>query len=129
MPPDDSGRVLVVDDDALIRDTLATALTDEGYAVRVAPDGRAALQTLQEWLPDLIVLDLMMPVMDGHAFRVAQRDLDSASHIPVIVLSATHNVQARAAALGASAVLPKPFDLAILLDEVERALRPNPPPG
>ena len=123
MPPADSGRVLVVDDDALIRDTLATALTDEGYAVRVAPDGQAALQTLHEWMPDLIVLDLMMPVMDGLAFRAAQRAVDRAAHIPVIVLSAAHNVQARVAGLGAAAVLSKPFDLGILLDVVERELR------
>ncbi len=123
MPIADSGRVLVVDDDALIRDTLATALIDEGYAVRVAPDGQAALQTLHEWLPDLIVLDLMMPVMDGHAFRMAQRGLDRAAHIPVIVLSAAHNIQGRVAGLGAAAVLPKPFDLGILLDVVERAVR------
>ncbi len=123
MPPADSGRVLVVDDDALIRDTLATALIDEGYAVRVAPDGQAALKTLNEWVPDLIVLDLMMPVMDGHAFRAAQRGIDWAADIPVVVLSAAHNVEARVAGLGATAVLPKPFDLGILLDVVEQAVR------
>jgi DNA-binding response OmpR family regulator len=118
---DDNGRVLVVDDDALIRDTLATALLDEGYAVRVAADGQAALATLDEWTPDLIVLDLMMPVMDGHAFRAAQRSSSSAD-IPVIVLSAAHNVQARAANLGASEVFPKPFDLGALLAAVERTI-------
>jgi two-component system, OmpR family, response regulator VicR len=123
---DDSGRVLVVDDDALIRATLATALADEGYSVRVAADGRAALDTLDEWLPDLIVLDLMMPVMDGHAFRAAQRDLHGAAHIPIIVLSAAHNVHARASNLGAAAVFPKPFDLGTLLDAVERTVRQPP---
>ena len=118
-----TGRVLVVDDDALIRDTLATALSDEGYSVRVASDGQAALDTLDEWLPDLIVLDLMMPVMDGHAFRVAQRGLETAANIPVIVLSAAHNIQARASSLGAAAVFPKPFDLGTLLDAIERTVR------
>jgi DNA-binding response OmpR family regulator len=117
-----SGRVLVVDDDELIRDTLATALSDEGYAVRVAPDGRAALSTLGEWQPDLIVLDLMMPVMDGQAFRKAQRSAAVTADIPVIVLSAAHNVHARAADLDAAAVFPKPFDLAKLLDAVESAM-------
>jgi two-component system response regulator MprA len=124
VPPADTSRVLVVDDDALIRDTLATALSDEGYAVRVATDGLAALQTLHEWLPDLIVLDLMMPVMDGVAFRTAQRTLDSAANIPVIILSAAHNIHARVSGIGATAVLPKPFDLGILLDTVERAMHP-----
>lgn len=123
VPPADSGRVLVVDDDALIRDTLATALSDEGYAVRVAPDGQIALETLYEWLPDLIVLDMMMPVMDGPAFRAAQRGLEPAANIPVIVLSAAHNIHARAAGLGATAVLPKPFDLGILLATVEQTVR------
>ena len=124
MPADENARVLVVDDDELIRDTLATALSDEGYAVRVAGDGRAALDTLGEWLPDLIVLDLMMPVMDGQAFRAAQRSEEITADIPVIVLSAAHNVLARAADLGAAAVFPKPFDLGTLLDAVETALRP-----
>ena len=126
VPPADSGRILVVDDDALIRDTLATALSDEGYAVRVAPDGQAALETLDEWLPDLILLDLMMPVMDGHTFRAAQRTLSKAAHIPVVVLSAAHNVHARVYGLGAAAVLPKPFDLGNLLDVVEQAVRQSP---
>jgi CheY-like chemotaxis protein len=123
VPSDEYGRVLVVDDDALIRDTLATALADEGYSVRVAADGQAALDTLDEWLPDLIVLDLMMPVMDGPAFRAAQRDREVAAHIPVIVLSAAHNIHTRASTLGAAAVFPKPFDLGVLLDTVGRTVR------
>jgi len=127
VPADDTSRVLVVDDDALIRDTLATALADEGYSVRVAADGRAALDTLDEWLPDLIVLDLMMPIMDGHAFRAAQRDMDDAADIPVIVLSAAHNVQTRASNMGAAAIFPKPFDLGTLLDAVARTVREPPP--
>jgi CheY-like chemotaxis protein len=118
-----NARVLVVDDDELIRDTLATALSDEGYSVRVAGDGRAALDTLGAWRPDLIVLDLMMPIMDGQAFRAAQRSAPVTADIPVIVLSAAHNVHARAADLGAAAVFPKPFDLMALLDAVENALR------
>lgn len=121
---DGNGRVLVVDDDALIRDTLATALGDEGYSVRVASDGRAALDTLDGWRPDVIVLDLMMPVMDGSAFRAAQRTSRDVAHIPVIVLSAAHEVHARAAGLDAAAVFPKPFDLTELLNVVERLIRP-----
>jgi two-component system response regulator MprA len=122
---DENVRVLVVDDDELIRDTLATALSDEGYTVRVASDGRAALSTLGEWRPDLIVLDLMMPIMDGPSFRAAQRTARGVEDIPVIVLSAAHNVQARAADLEAAAVFPKPFDLSALLDAVARALQPR----
>jgi DNA-binding response OmpR family regulator len=115
---DRNGRILVVDDDALIRDTLATALGDEGYAVRVAPDGRAALSSIGNWRPDLIVLDLMMPVMSGVEFRAAQRSVADTAQIPVIVLSAAHEVQARAAGLEPAAVFSKPFDLAALLDAI-----------
>ncbi len=122
MVVDGNGRVLVVDDDAVIRDTLATALGDEGYAVRVAPDGRAALDTLGNWRPDVIVLDLMMPVMDGPSFRAAQRAVREMAQIPVIVLSAAHEVQARAAGLDAAAVFAKPFDLGALLAAIERLL-------
>ena len=116
-------RVLVVDDDRAIRGFVAEVLTDEGYDVKTAGDGSEALAVSREWPPDLIVLDLMMPVMDGHAFRVAQRGLDSAADIPVIVLSAAHNIQARASHLGAAAVFPKPFDLSTLLDVIERTVR------
>lgn len=59
MAIDRNGRILVVDDDALIRDTLATALGDEGYLVRVAPDGRAALSSIGNWRPDLQLSRLM----------------------------------------------------------------------
>jgi len=119
---DGSGRILVVDDDALIRDTLAIALGDEGYQVRVAPDGRAALNAIGIWRPDLIVLDLMMPVMDGAAFRTAQRALSATAQIPVIVLSAAHEVQSRAAVLEPAAIFTKPFDLGALLDAIASVL-------
>jgi DNA-binding response OmpR family regulator len=126
---DRSGRILVVDDDALIRDTLATALGDEGYAVRVAPDGRSALSSIGTWRPDLIVLDLMMPVMNGAEFRAAQRSTADTAHIPVIILSAAHEVQSRAASLEPAAVFTKPFDLGALLDAIDAVLggRPQSP--
>jgi len=128
---DRSGRILIVDDDALIRDTLATALGDEGYAVRVAPDGRTALSSIGNWRPDLIVLDLMMPVMNGMEFRAAQRSAADTAHIPVIILSAAHEVQARATSLDPAAVFTKPFDLGALLDAIADVLvgrhqSPNP---
>jgi DNA-binding response OmpR family regulator len=70
---DRNGRILVVDDDALIRDPLATALGDEGYAVKVARDGRAALDTMDVWRPDVIVLDLMMPFDLGALLDAIER--------------------------------------------------------
>jgi CheY-like chemotaxis protein len=121
------GRVLVVDDDALIRDMLASALHDEGYAVEVAANGRIALDTLARWRADVIVLDLMMPVMDGPTFRAAQQDAAQLSDIPVIVLSAAHELQQRAARLQAAAVFAKPFDLIALLDTIDHLTTVDPP--
>ena len=122
MAAEQHDRVLVVDDDPIIRETMAAALGDEGYAVKVAGDGHQALATLREWRPDLIVLDLMMPVMDGFAFRSAQRGVDGCSDIPVVVLSAAHNVRSRVGELAPAAVFPKPFDLDEVLDTIGRLL-------
>jgi two-component system chemotaxis response regulator CheY len=123
--PSAKPRVLVVDDDLVIRESISALLVDEGYDVREAANGRQALATIEEWLPDLILLDLMMPIMDGWTFRDRQRDIEAARHIPVIVLSATHNLGQRANGLDAAAVFPKPFDLDELLDTVEQVTAPG----
>src|SRR4051794_21638581 len=70
-----AGRVLVVDDEPAVGRVVSDLLGDEGYEVRWATNGEEALRVLDVWLPDVIVLDLMMPVMDGPSFRVAQRHL------------------------------------------------------
>ena len=104
--------VLVVDDDSTIRSVIAELLLIEGYLVRTAANGREALEILRAWRPHLIVLDLMMPVMDGWAFRAAQRALPGALRdIPVVILSATRDVERHATELGAATAIPKPFDL------------------
>jgi CheY-like chemotaxis protein len=110
--------VLVVEDEAGIREVLAAALADEGYEVRAAGDGRAGLAVLHAWLPHVILLDLMMPVMDGWAFRAEQCRLDAARHIPVIVLSGARDVPASTDQLGVAGAIPKPFDLDVVLDRV-----------
>jgi CheY-like chemotaxis protein len=102
--------VLVVDDDAAIRNVLVEALGDEGYEVREASDGKMALERLADWTPTAIILDLMMPVMDGWQFREQQKTLDYARDIPVIILTAIRNL-ADLRVLGAAAVIRKPFDL------------------
>lgn len=116
----ESRRVLVVDDESSIRDVLSMALEDEGYDVRTAPNGREALNTLETWLPHVIVLDLMMPVMDGWTFRSEQRSRGNAAQVPVVVLSAARDVHTHAESLHASEVVPKPFDLEHLLGVVDR---------
>ena len=114
-----SPGVLVVDDDPSIQGFLAEALADEGYAVRTASDGRQALDVLGAWRPHLILLDLMMPEMDGWTFRGEQRRRADIAGIPVIVLSATRDLEARAEVLSPARVFSKPFDLNALLAAIE----------
>ena len=110
--------VLVVDDGPQIRAFMEDALEDSGYEVRTATDGRAALVLLRAWRPDLILLDLMMPGVDGWAFRHAQLAQECLASIPVVVLSAGYGAQREAAKLRAAAGLDKPFDLEELLATV-----------
>ncbi len=116
-------RILVVEDDPSLRDTLADVLRDDGHDVRVASDGEEALAAVDAWGPELIVLDLMMPRMDGFAFRQAQLGR-SGRHIPakVLLLSAAHGVESAAEALRADAWLVKPFGLSDVLGSVDRLL-------
>jgi two-component system, chemotaxis family, chemotaxis protein CheY len=106
-----SPLVLVVDDDYDIRELIAEALVLDGYRVRTARNGKVALE--QAWVdpPDLIVLDLMMPVMNGWQFLEALRGVPRLATIPVIVVSASIVSQVEGAAL----LLQKPFDLDTLL--------------
>jgi DNA-binding response OmpR family regulator len=114
--PGGTTRILVIDDDEELRRALTLALTDEGYEVRAAPHGQAALELLETWLPRLILLDLMMPELDGWAFRARQLASERAKHVPVVVLSAARDPSVEA--LEPAAVVPKPFDLGRLLDTV-----------
>lgn len=114
-----AGRVLVVDDEPSVGQVVADVLRDEGYDVHWATNGREALAELQDWLPDVIVLDLMMPVMDGRTFRAAQRQLPGErARVPVVVLSGMHEAHATAEELAAARVIAKPFDL----DELVRTI-------
>ena len=115
-------RILVVEDDVGLRETLAEVLEDDGHEVRVAEDGEAALAAIGEWIPELIVLDLMMPRMDGYAFRQAQRELVGTLGTKILLLSAAHQVEAAAEQLEADAWLVKPFGLYDVLESVEGLL-------
>ena len=117
-------RVLVVDDDPDILDALSEILEVEGYQVDRARNGREALQRLEQAAPDLVLLDLMMPVMDGWEFA---RSLGPEARPPIIVLSADRNVSAKAREIGALGWLAKPFELSELLAAVRRAVPPGTP--
>jgi DNA-binding response OmpR family regulator len=112
-------RVLVVDDDPDILDALSEILEVEGYDVQRARNGREALQRLEQEMPDLVLLDLMMPVMDGWEFA---RSLSPGARPPIIVLSADRNVSAKAREIGALGWLAKPFELSELLAAVRSAV-------
>ena len=107
--------VLIVEDDASIRDVCAEALADEGYAVRAAGDGVAGLAQLDED-PDVIVLDLAMPRMDGWEFLRRLREKHGHERTPVVLLTATGSNGASIA--GAQAIIRKPFVLEALLRQV-----------
>lgn len=115
-------RILLVEDEIAIRDSLEEVLEGLGHSVRCAGNGAEALALLAgEELPDLIVLDLKMPVMDGYAFRDASRRDPRIAEIPVIVVSASDVTTPRGLPeLGAAAVLPKPFELEQFVAEVHR---------
>ena len=115
--------ILVIDDDQDIRDTLSELLRDEGYEVLRAAHGAEALGALRAGSrAHLILLDLMMPVMDGWKFREEQRKDPSLATIPVVVISATGKDD-KVSTLGAAQFLKKPIHLEQLLDAVERHAR------
>jgi CheY-like chemotaxis protein len=106
--------VLIVEDDADLRDMMAQLLSLEGFIAATASNGREALKYLQSGArPDVILLDLMMPVMDGWEFRRRQQADPTVSSVPVIVLSALD--PSRASGVNANAFLKKPLDFDRLL--------------
>lgn len=116
------GRILLVEDDAPLREALAELLEEYGYEVACAGDGQEALACLDGApAPALILLDLAMPVMDGWAFRAAQRRDPRLAAIPTVVLSATAGADAVAISrLAPAAALAKPFDLHQLIQTIQR---------
>jgi CheY-like chemotaxis protein len=119
--------ILVVDDEFGVADVLAAALEDEGYRVNTAANGREALSRLAEEVPDLVITDFMMPVMDGPAMAHAIRE---AGHLnlPIIMMSAMPEAAVRQRFDGYFGFLRKPFRIHIAADLVARALGEQPRP-
>lgn len=114
--------VLIVEDDEDLREMMAQLLTIEGFQTVAVANGREALEHLHAAeKPDVILLDLMMPVMDGWEFRRRQKAEPDLAHVPVIVLSALD--PSRAATVDAAAFLKKPLDFDRLLDLVREHCR------
>ena len=122
LQPTGSNVVLVVDDDPDILEALSEILEAEGFDIRRARNGKEALERLEPEPPQLILLDLMMPVMDGWEFAQRMRQRPRVAHIPIIVLSADRNVGSKATDIGVVGHLAKPFELNDLLEMVRRSL-------
>jgi CheY-like chemotaxis protein len=118
--------VLLVDDDEPVRRVIIQVLSEAGFAVATASNGAEALSHLHasNVPPCLILLDLMMPVMDGRTFREEQMKDPLLAQIPVVVLTADINVDQIAAAMNVAGGVAKPFRLDVLLDQVARFCRP-----
>ncbi len=117
--PHTGKRVLLVEDDFLLREMLTMLLAGEGYMVATAADGEDALRRLRTYeRPDLILLDLMMPHMDGWRFRQEQQRDPNLAPIPVVVFSAAGDVERKSSALAARSYLQKPVESRTLLDTV-----------
>lgn len=116
-------RLLVAEDDAEIRQALDRILTYEGYDVITAPDGAAALEAIAEHEPDAILLDVMMPFVDG--ITLCRRIRERGDRTPVLMLTARHEVSDRVAGLdaGADDYVTKPFELDELLARVRALVR------
>ena|SRR5689334_4752811 len=112
--------ILIVEDDFDIREALTQILMEEGYEVRCASNGKEGLAVAtQGSAPSLILLDLMMPVMNGWQFRAEQLKDPRLSSVPVLVISADPHLQPKAATLGAVGLLKKPISLDDLLAAVK----------
>ena len=121
-------RILVVEDDDTLRETIGEVMADDGHEIRLARNGHEALEHLAGWEAELVILDLMMPRMDAHEFRTVQLREGIAPDARILVLSAAPDVASAAEKLQADAWVPKPFVLSGLIEVVDELLdRPRRP--
>jgi CheY-like chemotaxis protein len=124
--------VLVVDDNRDIAECLEFLLTSEGYRARLAPDGKAGLCALNERLPDVLILDVEMPVLDGPgmAYQMIVENCGREA-VPIVLTSAVSQLKQIADRIGTPYYLAKPYDVATLLELVARSaqerIAPRPP--
>ncbi len=118
------GRILVVDDNEGNRELLARQLSRQGHSIASAPDGQAALERLRAESFDLVLLDMMMPVLDGYSTLVALKADPALSHLPVIMISALDEIASvvRCIERGAEDFLPKPFNSTLLRARIDAGL-------
>jgi CheY-like chemotaxis protein len=115
-------RVLIVDDEEGVRDGVADLLGMEGYEVSVARDAVEAVRVLPEFRPEVILLDLRMPHLDGEGFLRGMGGLPASKRVPVVLISAKEDLQQIALRTGAAGYLSKPFEAPQLLSLLEKVL-------
>lgn len=114
-------KILLVEDDKYIRESLHEFLADEGFEVIPSSNGLDALTRLKAGLrPQLILLDLMMPLMDGFQFREVQLESQELAAIPVVVMSAYGDFEKNKEKLGVEAYLKKPLDIEEVLSTIQK---------
>lgn len=122
---DEKKTVLVVDDDPFISNIICEALQSDGYKIEKAGDGEEALAQIEKLVPDLVIMDYMMPKMDGPQVCRKVKDNPKVKHVPIIMVTAVADVKEKVQLLesGAEDYIVKPFDLEELLARVKVVLR------
>jgi len=115
-------RILVVDDDPDIAETVQMILESRGYEVALAANGREALDVIAKQRPDAILLDMLMPVMDGWQFAAELRRRYPHDRPPLIAMTAAEHARARALEIAADGWVNKPFEARTLVDAVAEAI-------
>ena len=118
-------KILLVDDEEDIIETLTKRLRSRGYDVSAAANGREALESIRRDRPDLIILDMMMPVMDGRQLSQVLRQNSSTGSIPIIYLTALQKKEDEVScgnSIAGQIIFAKPFDAYFLLSQVENLL-------
>jgi len=121
----DRKKILLIDDEPELIKAVEIRLKSTGYEVSVAYDGRAGIREAKEIKPDLIILDLLMPIMDGYAVANELKDDPETKHIPIIILTASQreDLKTRCRELGVTSFIMKPFETSDLLMVVKAILK------
>lgn len=112
-------RILIVEDQPDVAELIDVVLKGEGYVVAVARDGAQGLMLARDWNPDLILMDIMLPYVDGGTLISRLRREPETARIPIIAMSASSTLRDRSAELEADALLSKPFDVDAMLVQVQ----------